>query len=297
MTSRSFSSKRLLIQAAIVAAIIVLLLAVFASRALGQPPDVLRDYRFIPQDTVVHVSGGPQGYNMDLTIAGTFGLVTGYNEVIDPTAHAPTLDPFAQFIKVHGILYNPLSAAPLPVPGWDLDKTLNLSGLNGTFSTSNPNQLFFLGGDGAGVALRLEADIEGKFLHITGGSSDPPGSNAVLYRIDALAHLTPFPDFNFDGSVTDADLSSMLTAMSSPAYMSQHNLSSGDLLSMGDLNGDGKVTNTDLQGLVVMLANGGGSASLAAVPEPSTFCLLAMGGVLIFRTCVGARGRRIDQQM
>ena len=285
MTSRSFSSKRLLIQAAIVAAIIVLLLAVLAGRALGQPPDVLRDYRFIPQDTVVHVSGGPQGYNMDLTIAGTFGLVTGYNEVIDPTAHVPTLDPFAQFIDVHGILYNPLSLAPLPVPGWDLDKTLNLSGLKGTFNTSNPDQLFFLGADGAGVALRLEADIEGKLLHITGGSSDPPGGNPVLYKIDALAHLTPFPDFNYDGAITVADLAPMMAAMGSPqTFMAANNLSSDDFLSMGDLNGDGKVDNSDVQGLIAMLASGGGSASLAAVPEPSAICLLAAGAIIMLNT-------------
>ena len=271
MTSHSFASKRLLIRAAIIAAIVVLLVAIFAGRAPGQPPDVLRDYRFIPQDTVVHVSGGPQGYNMDLTISGTFGLVTGYNEVIDPTAHIPTLDPFAQFINVHGILYNPLSLAPLPVPGWDLDKTLNLSGLKGTFGTSNPNQLFFFGADGAGVALRLEADIEGKLLHIKGGSSDPPGSNSVLYRIDALAHLTPFPDFNNDGAITVADLPPMLSAMS-------------------NLDSDSMVTNTDMQGLINMLANGGGSASLAAVPEPPGIGLLLAGGLLL--TVVWRQSRR-----
>jgi hypothetical protein len=282
MTSRSFSSKRLLIQAAIVAAIIVFFLAVLAGRAPGQPPDVLRDYRFIPQDTLVHVSGGTQGYNMDLTIAGTFGLVTGFNEVVDPTAHVPTLDPFAQFMNVHGILYNPLSLAPLPVPGWDLDKTLNLSGLKGTFNASNPDQLFFFGADGAGVALRLEADIEGKLLHITGGSSDPPGGNPVLYKIDALAHLTPFPDFNSDGSITVADVSPMLAEMSSPqTYMAAHNLSSSDVVAMGDLDGDGKVTNCDLQGLITMLANGGGSTLLAVVPEPSAIYLLAAGAIPI----------------
>jgi hypothetical protein len=280
----------LLIRAAIIAAIVVLLVAIFAGRALGQPPDVLRDYRFIPQDTVVHVSGGTQNYNMDLTISGKFGLVTGYNYAVDPTAHIPTLVPFAEFTDVHGILYNPLSLAPLPVPGWDLDKTLNLSGLKGTFSASNPDQLFFLGADGAGVALRLEADIEGKLLHITGGSSDPPGGNPVLYRIDALAHLTPFPDFNFDGAVTAADLSSMLTAMSSPTYMSQNNLSSDDLISMGDLNGDGKVTNSDLQGLITMLANGGGSASLTAVPEPPAVALLAAGALLLIAMVPGRSG-------
>jgi len=87
----------------------------------------LRDYRFIPSKTTVHVSGGPSDYNLNLTIAGELGLVTGYNEELDPTAHVPTLEPYAQFVDVHGILYNPLSAAPLPLPGWDLDKTLNMS--------------------------------------------------------------------------------------------------------------------------------------------------------------------------
>jgi hypothetical protein len=280
MTSHSFASRRLLIRAAIIAAIVLLLVAIFAGRALGQPPDFLHDYRFIPQDTVVHVSGGVQGYNMDLTIAGTFGLVTGYQEGVDPTTQIPTLTPFAQFINVHGILYNPLSAAPLPVPGWDLDKTLNLSGLTGTFSTSNPDQLFFRGADGAGVALLLEADINGKLLHITGGSSDPIGVNPVLYRIDALAHLTPFPDFNGDGAITVADLAPMLSAMNSPqTFMAANNLSSDDLLSMGDLNGDGKVTNADVQGLINMLASGG-SASLSAVPEPPAVMLGAVAAVL-----------------
>jgi hypothetical protein len=270
-----------MIRAAIIAAIFPLSVAVFTGRALSQPPDILRDYRFIPQDTVVHVSGGVQGYNMNLTIAGTFGLVTGYQDGADPTAQASTLTPFAQFVNVHGILFNPLALTPLPVPGWNLDKTLNLSGLTGTFSTSNPDQLFFRGADGAGVALLLEADINGKLLHITGGSSDPIGTNPVLYRIDALAHLTPFPDFNGDGVVTVADLAPMLSAMSdTQTFMTANNLSSDDLLSMGDLNGAGNVTNADVQGLINMLANGSGSASLSAVPEPPAVMLSAVAAVL-----------------
>ena len=99
------------------------------------------------------------------------------------------------------------------MPGWDLDKTLNLSGLHGTFSVGDPNDLFFFGGDGQGVALRLQATINGGWLHLTGGSSDPVGKNPVLYQIDALAHLAPFPDFNQDDAVTTADLQPMLTAL------------------------------------------------------------------------------------
>ena len=172
----------------------------------------MRDFRFIPSKTTVLVTGGSPGYDLNLTIAGRFGLVTGYDEVVSPPATVPLLVPHAEFIDVHGILFNPLSLAPLPLPGWDLDKTLNLSGLHGTFSVGDPNDLFFFGGDGQGVALRLQATINGGWLHLTGGSSDPVGKNPVLYQIDALAHLAPFPDFNQDGAVTVADLQPMLTA-------------------------------------------------------------------------------------
>ena len=55
---------------------------------------------------------------------------------ITPTA-IPDDHPYAQFVDVDAILFNP-SLAPMPVPGWDLDETLNLTGLKGTFHTGNP---------------------------------------------------------------------------------------------------------------------------------------------------------------
>src|SRR5206468_13024113 len=125
----------------------------------AQPPDFLRDYAFIPSRTVVHVTGGSPNYNTDLTIAGKFGLVTGYDYQVSPTASIPTLVPHAEFVDVHGILYNPLSLAPRPVPGWDLDKTLNLSGLKGTFS--DPSLLHFSGVDGQGIPIYLDATLRG----------------------------------------------------------------------------------------------------------------------------------------
>src|SRR3954471_15680609 len=118
----------------------------FACHLAAQPPDFLRDYRFVPLRSNVHVSGGSPGYDMDLSILGKFGLVTGYDYEVSPTAHVPTLVPHAEFVDVHAILFNPRSAAPTPVPGWDLDKTLNLSGLKGTFN--DPNLLHFTGVDG-----------------------------------------------------------------------------------------------------------------------------------------------------
>ena len=206
--------------------------------------------------------------------------MTGYNEELDPTGHVPTLEPFAQFVDVHGILYNPLSAAPLPLPGWDLDKTLNMSGWNGTFSTNDPNQLFFLGADGQGVAMRVEATIDGGWLQITGGSSDPPSSNSVLYQINALAHLLPFPDFNFDGAITASDISAMQQALADPQdFETEHNLSAADFAAMGDLNGDGQVNNADLQMLLDDLKTNGEMTD--PVPEPASFVLLAAGSLML----------------
>jgi hypothetical protein len=262
-------------------AMTAVLLAISARQALAAPPDFVRDYVFIPAKTTVHVSGGSPTYDLNLTIAGKFGLVTGYDEEISATTKVQSLVPRAEFTDVHGILYNPLSLAPLPVPGWDLNKTLNLSGLKRTFSADEPNRFFFLGADGAGVALRLEADVIGPFLHLFGGSSDPPSRNAVLYQINALAHLTPFPDFNGDSVITVADIQPMLIALTDPvAFLTQHHMSSDDLLTMADMDGAGQITNRDLQGLLDMAASQSDS-SMTPVPEPAVFVLLCSAALVV----------------
>src|SRR3954471_231998 len=170
-------------------AFLLLVASASISNVFAQPPDFLRDYAFIPSRTVVRVTGGSPNYNTDLTISGKFGVVTGYDYEVSPTAHIPTLVPHAEFVDVHAILFNPLSAAPTPVPGWDLDKTLNLSGLKGTFN--DPNLLHFTGVDGQGISIKLDAMSRGPLLHITGMNYLPPTcascTQYVGYKIDALA--------------------------------------------------------------------------------------------------------------
>jgi len=258
--------------------------AVAAGQGLVEPPIILlSDYRFIPSESTVDVTGGDADYNLKLNIIGEFGLERGYGGEPVPVGSAPQppgQGAFAKFVNVNGILVNLLSATSAPSPGWDLDKTLNMSGWNGTFLTDDQDQLFFFGADGQGGAMRVEADLEGGWLHITGGSTDPVGSNPVLYQINALAHLLPFPDFNGDGEITAADIVAMQQALSSPqAFEAQNDLSSADFVALADVNGDGVVNNADLQALLNNLKSG---AYADPVPEPPSFFMLALALALLW---------------
>jgi hypothetical protein len=55
---------------------------------------------------------------------------------------------------------------------------------------------------------------------------------------------------------------------------------SADMLDLADLNNDNLTSNADVQALIVLLANGGGSApgggSLSAVPEPGSIVLAGL---------------------
>jgi Dockerin type I domain len=237
-------------------------------KTLADPPDFLRDYRFITDKSNVEVTGGPDNIDWPLNILGRFGLVTGYNyETGGPTAHAPILVPFAQFTDVRAILFDPRRASPMPSPGWDLDKRLNLSGLTGTFAAGMPDDLFFMGADGQGQAIRLEATINGRLLHLTGGTSDPLCCDFFRYKVDAWAHQLPWADFNADGSVDAADYS----------IWRQHYGSSVAVGADGDANGDGLVDATDYTAWRDELGQSdvavGGSA---AVPEPGAIALLVV---------------------
>jgi hypothetical protein len=190
------------------AAVAALLFSAVAHHALADPPDILRDYRFITSRSTVHVTGGFAGWDMDLAIRGDFGLVTGYEYSEDPTAHIPTIHPYAKFVDVDAILFNPLSMAPMPVPGWDLQQTLNLEGLDGTFQQGHPTRLFFRGLEGQGFPIELQATMRGRLLHIT-GENDPGCCDFYHYKIDALAYQKPYPDWNVDNMIDAADYVSL----------------------------------------------------------------------------------------
>jgi autotransporter-associated beta strand protein len=85
-------------------------------------------------------------------------------------------------------------------------------------------------------------------------------------------------DFNRDSHVDASDLLSMMQALTNPVgYEAADNVTTGELTLIGDINGDGVFNNTDVQSLLNLLKSGGGSSD--AVPEPSSFLLLAAGAI------------------
>jgi hypothetical protein len=243
------------------------------SRAIADPPDILRNYRFITDKGTVEVTGGIAGIDWPLNILGGFGLVTGYNYGTGgPTAHAPTLEPFAEFIDVKAILFDPRRASPMPSPGWDLDKTLNLSGLKGTFT--DPSQLHFSGVDGQGQPIKLDATLSGPLLHLL-GANNPGCCDFFNYKIDAYAHLLPWADFNSDGRVDGDDFT----------IWRQHFGSTMTPGADGDANGDGMVDAADYTAWRYQLGQSIDTLTTSGtIPEPGTFMLLG-GGLALLAVC------------
>lgn len=94
--------------------------------------------------------------------------------------------------------------------------------------------------------------------------------------------LVPVGDFDRDGLLTVGDISAMAGALAdTQAYKLASGITyDGALVKLGDVDGNGALTNTDVQALIVYLANnGGGSGSLAAVPEPASGAMLVVGGI------------------
>jgi uncharacterized protein (TIGR03382 family) len=189
--------KRLLVTG-YAAAIAVLASWFAASYAAASHPDILRDYRFIPSRSSLDVSGGFIGIQETFHVVGTFGLVTGYDEgvVCLPTGCLPTPVPFAEFVDVRARLVSDSGYL------WDLDDTLNLTRLDGTFH--DPDHLFFTGTDNQGQQFNLEATMRDRLIHLV-GASEPGCCDLYQYNLNALAYLRPNADFNLDGVVDAAD--------------------------------------------------------------------------------------------
>jgi hypothetical protein len=127
------------------------------------------------------------------------------------------------------------------------------------------------GVDGQGIPIRLEAALHGPLFHLTGMNFLPPTcfscTQYIGYKVDALAFLKPYADFNLDGTVDAADFG---------IWRSGDGLTSNTSFDQGDANGDGVVDAADY---VIWRQSVGPATSLSGfadgslgssnVPEPA----------------------------
>jgi hypothetical protein len=267
-----------------VAILFALLIAPYA--AASDPlvrPDlrILRNYRFIPSRSTLHVTGGFAGVNWELAVKGDFGVVTGFESGVVCAAIGcpPTLFfPFAKFVDVDATAYEPKVMGPIPMPGWDLDDTLNLTGLEGTFHPTAPNRLFFHGEDGQGAPFKVTADIRGPFIRLT-GANDPHCTGCADffgYKFDAIGYRTPFADVNLDGSIDAADYVMLRKTAGSTTG------SGGSASDPGDYD----AWRTYFGALADFSAFDEADFSANAVPEPATSAIILAALVVALTTRV-----------
>jgi hypothetical protein len=238
------------------------------SNAAASHPDILRNYRFIPSHSTLQVTGGFAGIDETYHARGTFGLVTGFEEGVSCAAIGcppPSHVPFAKFVDVDAWL-NP--DGPLTYV-LDLDQTLNLSGLDGTFETTAPNRLHFRGEEGQGWPFRLTAVQHGRLLHMF-GENEEGCCDFFHYKFHALAYLTPHADANLDGSVDAADY------VMSRKFLGQTTPNSGSGASASDEYELWLASYGDFVDFDQFVAE---ATSTTAVPEPATLALLLIAAL------------------
>ena len=255
-----------------------------ATDALGQPPDFLRNYRFLPWHSTLHVTGGFAGFDIEANIFGKYGLVTGFN-IGGPIL--PSLDPFAKFVDVRAQAINPTDFGPY---SFELDATLNLSGLEGEplpiffpAVLPNINVYKFKGVDGQGAPIKVHALTIGRWMFMK-GENNAPCCDFFNYEFRSLARQAPFADVNDDDVVDDYDLARMMSNFG--AYSAADDMSSsGDTDSDGDIDGTDVLAwqrqhgeRTPLDDFDAMLTNilATSAASVEAVPEPCSLVLVSL---------------------
>jgi hypothetical protein len=252
-------------------ALLVWLAALVAEHASAQPPGSVPHFRFIPSRSTLDVTGGFAGIHQQFFAYGRFGLNTELEG-----------EPHAEFVNVDSWL---VPDSPLTFV-WHTDSTLNLSGLAGSITSGDASRIVFHGVDGQGAPFQLTAVRHGQLLRLT-GENEPPCCDVFKYRLDALAHVAPYADFNLDGIVDyrDADVLASNIGTFSHATFEQ-----------GDADGDGDVDGGDFlawqraigpatpMSAFAAAPSTGAALATAIVPEPArVVSLIAAGGGFLLR--------------
>jgi hypothetical protein len=253
---------------------IVWLAAHCAQYASAQTADALQQFRFIPSRSTLDVTGGTTGVRTKFFTYGKFGLNTGF----DGGAHA-------EFVGVNSWL---VPDSPLTFV-WHTDGTLNLSGLEGTFAPSDPSRITFQGVDGQGAPFQLTTVQHGRLLHLV-GENNPACCGLLKYKLDALAYVAPYADFNLDGMVDRLDtelLSSNIGTFANATF------EQGDADGDGDVDGDDFLTWQREIGPATPMSAFASTSSVGSglnsnvVPEPAAMAILSAAIMVLL--CVRRR--------
>ncbi len=162
------------------------------------------------------------------------------------------------------------------LPSWGTN-TLFINNWSGSNSGGGTDQVFFGTNNYSGLSHAqlnsitfANAATSGAILLATGELVPNPSGPTLP--------LPVLGDFDGNGSVTSADVTAMLTALTDlSVYQASHQLSDADLLATADVNNSGTITNADIQAELDLPGIGAGAVS--AVPEPATWLLVSLGGL------------------
>ncbi|MGI9324656.1 MAG: hypothetical protein ACR2PZ_05505 [Pseudomonadales bacterium] len=246
------------------------------SSSVAQPPDRLSNYRFLPRHSILHVQGGFAGFDIEANIFGKFGLVEGFRYGSDEPSISPvpSLEPYAKFVDVKARAINPTDFGPY---SFNLDDTLNLTGLKGKpLPVLAPFDVIqFRGEEGQGAPMNLTVVKFGRWLFMK-GANEAPCCDFFDYEIRAIARRAPFANFTPDDRIDDRDLTAWRDAFSRDAggdSDGDEDSDGSDFLALQQQMGD-EETMPSFDDFEAMAAFAAQQASVAAVPEPTTFMLL-----------------------
>ena len=249
--------------------LVALAICTFAVQAtVAQPPDMLRNYRFLPRHSVLHVQGGFGGFDIDANVEGHFAFVNGYR------IEFPNIKSYAAFRHVDAVAINPTDFGPY---SFDLDATLNLSGLEGEqLPVAAPFDVFkFRGHEGQEAPMDLTVIRLGRWLYMR-GSNDAPCCDFFDYEIEAIARQIPYADFTRDDYIDRRDLIAWIRSFGRDGHGdSDNDLDSdgGDFLNWQRGYGEEMPSMEMFASLAAISAQ---QAALSAVPEPGTVALLTV---------------------
>ena len=244
--------------------------SVVSSSPAQTPADLLDHYKLLPRLSTLHQSGGIAGFDLDYRLLGKYDFRHG----VGWTARASF-----ENAEIWGSI---ISDGPTPAYVIDVDQVLNLEGLKGeALPVAAPFDVFkFTGETQDGSSVSLFAAVIGPWMYLHGGTRPPAGSaDYFQYDVKWVARSRPFADFNDDGVVDAGDY----TILRDSGRMSG---GSGATDSIDVTAGAGYAEWTEQFGERVpdfvavdamMSAAAGSGSAAAAVPEPSSAIVAAIG--------------------